>query len=160
MQAGATIQGAIGLGQVIAGDYLTGGTAIVNALSKVIGVTQAKYEKSKIPPSTIGHTANGDINFAMHNNRFTFYKMSIKSEYARIIDEFFTKFGYKVNRLKIPNITGRQFYNYVKTIDSIVEGDTIPEKYLNEYKKMLDNGITFWHNTQNFLDYSVNNTIV
>lgn len=43
--------------------------------------------------------------------------MSIKQEYARVIDNFFNMYGYKVNDVKIPNITGRLNWNYVKTVD-------------------------------------------
>ena len=132
----------------------------VNGLINTLGVAKQMYEHKMIPDSSRGNINGADINTASDQNGFYFYKKSINNEFARIIDDFFTKYGYKVNRLKTPNIFGRSFYNYVKTIDSIVEGNDIPEKYLNEYRKMLDNGITFWHSTTNFLDYNVNNTIV
>ena len=31
---------------------------------------------------------------------------------------------------------------------------------LEEIRKLFDNGLTIWHNTSHFLDYSVNNTII
>ena len=60
-------------------------------------------------------------------NGFSFYKMSIKQEYAKIIDDFFSMYGYKVNEVKIPNVTGRTNWNYVKTIDANILGD-IPQE--------------------------------
>ena len=69
-------------------------------------------------------------------------------------------YGYKVTEIKIPNITGRQNWNYVKTNNAIVESSSVPEIYLDEFKEMLNNGMTFWHNPQTFLDYSQSNPIV
>jgi hypothetical protein len=85
--------------------------------------------------------------------------VSIKAEYAAIVDNFFSMFGYKINRIKVPNITGRRNWNYVKTNGCYVGGN-VPQDSLNEFKNMLDNGITFWHNPSTFMDYSQSNTIV
>ena len=101
----------------------------------------------------------GDITTSYNMNKFYFIKMSIKEEYARIIDNYFNMYGYKVNTLKVPNITGRQNWNYVKTIGCNIVGD-IPQTHLQEIKEMFDSGITLWHNTSNFLDYSQSNNIV
>ena len=85
--------------------------------------------------------------------------MSIKSEFASIIDKFFTMYGYKVNEVKVPNITGRSNFNYVKTIDNNFDGD-IPQEYLQVIKNMFNNGVTLWHNPANMYNYSVSNSIV
>jgi hypothetical protein len=81
----------------------------------------------------------------------------ILPEYARIIDEYFTAFGYKVCRIKAPNITGRPSWNYVKTIGAQVSGN-IPEYAETALKAMLNNGVTFWH-TNDVGNYSLNNSL-
>lgn len=81
----------------------------------------------------------------------------ILPEYARIIDEYFTTFGYKVCRIKAPNITGRPSWNYVKTIGAQVSGN-IPEYAETALKAMLNNGVTFWH-TNDVGNYSLNNNL-
>lgn len=85
--------------------------------------------------------------------------MSIRAEYARMIDDYFTMFGYKTNRLKVPNITGRANWNYVKTKGCNVIGN-VPQDDLQEIKTMFNRGVTIWHNTSTFMDYSQNNAIV
>lgn len=85
--------------------------------------------------------------------------MSIKAEYAKIIDDYFSAFGYRVNSLKVPNITGRANWNYVKTVGCNVIGD-VPQTDIEEIKSMFDRGVTIWHNAATFLDYSQNNNIV
>jgi hypothetical protein len=85
--------------------------------------------------------------------------MSVRAEVARTIDDFFTMFGYKVNRVKVPNVTGRRNWNYVKTIGCYIDGD-IPQGDMQEIKNMFDRGVTFWHNPATFADYSQNNDII
>ena len=64
----------------------------------------AKKQHELIPPQSRGNLNAGDVITASGKNTFHFYKMSIKQEYARIIDNYFDMFGYKVNTVKIPNI--------------------------------------------------------
>lgn len=98
----------------------------------------------------------GDINTCSNKNTFIFYQMCIKEEYAKIIDNFFSMFGYKINEVKIPNITGRPNWNFVKTIDCNITGN-FPQNDIQTLKNMFNNGVTFWHNPNTFLDYSQNN---
>lgn len=126
---------------------------------KFFSSVSERAEHSKIPNSAQG-TFNGDILTAQGENTFYLYSMSIKQEFARQIDEYFSLVGYKVNRVKLPNITGRQNWNFVKTIGCNIEGTEIPEKDIEILKEMFDNGITFWHNYSNFRDYSVTNNII
>ena len=85
--------------------------------------------------------------------------MTVRNETAKVIDDYFTMYGYKVNSLKIPNITGRSNWNYVKTLGANIEGD-VPEEDLNEIKSLFNNGITLWHKPSTYLDYSQSNAII
>ena len=90
---------------------------------------------------------------------FAVYKHSIRPEYARIIDDYFSAYGYAVKTIKTPNTNGRTNWNYVKTIGSAIHAD-IPQDACDHINKMFDNGITLWHNASTFRDYSQANTIV
>ena len=85
--------------------------------------------------------------------------MSIRPEMARIVDNYFSMFGYKVNRVKTPNVNGRYNWNYVKTVGCYIEAD-IPQDDLQQIKNMFDAGNTIWHHPNTFMDYSQNNPIV
>lgn len=127
--------------------------------SSVANQAQQVREAKMTPDSAKGNTNTGDLNYSAGKNCFTAYKMSIKAEYAKIIDDYFSAFGYKVNALKVPNITGRSYWNYVKTIGANIEGN-IPQVDMDEIKGLFDRGITIWHDTAHYLDYTQNNTIV
>ena len=106
-----------------------------------------------------GNLNNGDLTFSTKKMNFTAYRMSVKEEYAKIIDGYLSAYGYKVNEIKVPNITGRTNWNFVKTIDCNVEGD-IPQQFLQKIRKMFNDGVTLWHNATTMYDYSQTNSIV
>ena len=138
---------------------MAGAGTLSSGLLGVINSTAEMYKHALIPNQAEGNTNSSDIMFALNKMSPIFYHMSIKPEYSAIIDNFFTMYGYKVNTLKIPNITGRSNWNYVKTIGCNIVGD-IPQKDLQELKSMFDAGVTLWHNASTFLDYSQTNNIV
>lgn len=114
---------------------------------------------ASITPDQVKGKQSGDLTFSIGRNCFTGYKMSIKAEVARAIDDYFSMFGYRTDKMKLPNITGRSNWNYVKTLGCNVIAD-IPQKDLQEIKGMFNSGVTLWHNPATFLDYSQNNNIV
>lgn len=156
---GGVAEGVWGGVRLGSGD-MTGLVNLGSSLGSIFNVWKENYLHSRIPITSSGIVNVGDLQLALKLNHFTFTQMSIKEEYARKIDKFFSMYGYKTNDVKTPNITGRLNWNYVKTIGAIVESTSVPDKYLNEYKEMLNNGITFWHNSSTFLDYSQSNSIV
>ena len=92
----------------------------------------------------------------------SFVNRRVRPEYADIIDDYFTKYGYACHKLKVPNRTARTAYTYIKTVDCILiaSGNTgrgLPageeEKIINIY----NNGITFWRNPAQVGDYTVYN---
>lgn len=160
--------GAIGnIAQIIGGGAMLAGgvTAVAGASSMFSGFSGILNQMGEIRKHyLVSETGNGNINagdltFSSKKMNFTLYRMSIKEEYAKIIDNYFNMFGYKVNSVKLPNITGRTYWNYVKTIGCNLIGD-IPQQDLEKIKEIFNNGVTMWHKPSYFLDYSQNNTIV
>lgn len=144
---------ATGAGATIGAGMLAGGVGMITDTVKEI------YNHSLIPDQASGNTNSGDVTYSTGKTNITAYKMTIRNEMAQVIDNFFSMFGYKVNRVKIPNITGRTNWNFVKTIDCNIHA-FIPQKDCIEIKNMFNAGVTFWHNPSTFLDYSQTNNIV
>ena len=142
---------------------LLGAAGLAVAGAGIIGTAleqhRAKSEANLVPDQARGNLNSGDIVWSKWKSQYTFIPMSVKPEVARCIDEFFSQYGYKCNRVKIPNVTGRTNWNYVKTVGCYIQAD-IPQDDLEEIKAMFDKGITFWHNPATFMDYSQSNSIV
>lgn len=135
-----------------AGYAVTGVTRVTNTLSQI-------HQMSFVPPQAKGNVNCGDVTTVTNNNTFTFYGMTIKNEYIRIIDEFFDMYGYKINRVKYPLKAHRENYWYTKTIDCYVEA-SIPMKDKKKIEECYNNGITFWRHPENLGNYNVSNYIV
>ena len=155
LSSGLQIAGGLGL-TVTGGGSLAGAGQIASGMLGIANSISQIYEASLTPNQARGNTNGSEINFSDDAGIFTLYPMSIKDEYAKIIDDYFTMYGYKTNRLKLPNLTNRSNFNYVKTIGCNITGD-IPQNDLQKIKDMFNNGITLWHNSSTFLNYDIAN---
>lgn len=148
--------------QITPENVLTGIGKTLSSFGQVFSSMMAEvsggYSASITPDETRG-VVTGDLTYALGKSGFTNYKMSIKAQQARMIDDYFSMFGYRTDRLKVPNINGRRYWNFVKTKIVNITGD-IPQEDMNEIKSYFNSGITFWHDTTKYLDYSQNNAIV
>lgn len=151
----------------IAGTIATGGAtapALSGAVMSVagnIGNTIGQFYQTSLLPNISGGQANGDVIWACNRNKFSFRQMRVKTEYLKIIDDYFTRFGYAIKSLAMPNITGRAYWNYVEigSSEEIGYGE-VPAKYMDTINKACRRGVTVWHNHANVGNYSLNNTIV
>ena len=150
---GSTVGGVIG--GLIAGGVAASKEIISTAREQHLAKTKANF----IPDQVQGNTNAGDFVWSKYRSPFTYIPMCIKPEYAQCIDEFFSQFGYKCNRVKIPNVKGRRNWNYVKTVGCYIQAD-IPQDDLAEIKNMFNNGITIWHDPAQFGNYGADNDII
>lgn len=109
-------------------------------------------------PNVSGIAGASDISVVNGNIAPRFYIKNAKKDQIKAIDQFFSAFGYQVNQLKKPNITGRPNWNYVRCSQANVYAD-IPQEDLAKIKRDLVNGITFWHNPSTIYDYSQGNEV-
>lgn len=134
--------------------------ATVNVAQEIAGQIGAFYSASLLP-NIQGGGNNGNVVFGANKNCFTFRKMRAKTEYLKIIDDYFTRFGYAIKSLELPNITGRRYWNYVEigASEEIGYGE-VPAKYMDTINNACRRGVTIWHNHENVGNYSLNNSIV
>lgn len=149
--------GVSAIGGMISGDF--SGASISGLASNVANLMQQVREAEMTPPSAKGNLTGQNLTYGLDRIGFSLQKMNIRYEYAKMIDDYFSCFGYKVNELKTPNITGRLNWNYVKTVGCNVTADA-PQEDIEEIRSLFDRGITIWHNPSTYLDYSQSNTIV
>jgi hypothetical protein len=136
-----------------------GNVGAIDFAADIANVMQQVKSAQMTPPQAKGNVSSGDINLSAGETGFTFRKMSIRAEFARQVDEYFSMLGYKVNRVKIPNINGRRNWNFVKTKQANIIGD-IPTSDMANLRAMFDHGVTLWHNVNTFMDYSQDNSII
>ena len=87
--------------------------------------------------------------------------MRAKTEFLKQIDSYYTMYGYRINEIKTPNITGRVNFNYIQISEADDLGyGNIPSPALKTINDIARRGVTIWHNHANLGNYSVTNTIV
>ena len=138
--AGKTNQVIGAIGQFATGNILGGVSTLVTGVSSTIGELR---DKSVQPPNVTGTPAAGSI-FGCNCMDFWVGHVTIKAQFAKIIDEYWSKFGYPCHRIKVPNRNARANWNYVKTQGCEFTG-SIPASDAERIKSIYDNGVTFWN---------------
>lgn len=139
---------------------------IVGGVMEEIGQQVASYENHKAIPDTMATKANAtSIIHSIAADNYKIYYTQIRPEYAKIIDNFFTCFGYAIHEVKIPNITSRTEWNYIKTKGCTLKPNSnsshfLPMEAERTISAIYDKGITFWHNPLHIHNYSLTNSIV
>lgn len=143
--------------QFASGNVVGGLTSVASTIANTIG----QFHQASLLPNIKGGQAVGDISFSASSMGFTYREMRVKTEFLRIIDDYFTRFGYAIKRIDTPHLTGRRNWNYIEigSTESIGYGD-VPSKYMEQINNACRRGVTIWHTHDNVGDYSLDNSIV
>lgn len=108
------------------------------------------------PSSVANQNASPSIPAVMKNAVVPYVqRVSLRRTFAEKIDEYFSRYGYAVHRVGVPNINSRPAFNFLRCTDAHVDGN-IPNEDLLEIKAIMEHGVTFWHTTD-VGNYEVNN---
>ena len=84
------------------------------------------------------------------------YKQCIDGAHAKCIDDYFTLYGYKVNKVGTPNMNIRPYFTYIKTIGCTINGE-IPADYMRNIEARFDAGVRFWKEVTTVGNYTLDN---
>ena len=125
-------------------DGITGSISnSVPSFAEAFGNYIRKYDMQIVPDESVGCVKNTSGSVASRM-KFSFYRAQITEQYARQIDNFFTMYGYKVNKLATPQFHTRKYYNYLKLGTIAIYGN-IPQEHIDKITNMFKRGITLWH---------------
>lgn len=124
----------------------------------VINLLSQGYRASISADIGKGNINSGNIDVASGNKSFFGGRCSLSSQYARIIDDYFSVYGYATKKVKIPNRNSRPHWNYVKTVGATVTG-SVPADDMRKICGIYDNGITFWKKGSEVGQYNLDNTV-
>lgn len=133
---------------------------IINVAGNIANIIGAFYSASLLP-SIQGGNNTGDVNFVSNATNILIYEYKVKDQYLKVIDEYFTRFGYRINEVTMPNIVGRRNWNYIEipSSESIGYG-TVPSQYMEQINNACRKGVTIWHNHDNLGNFNLDNSIV
>lgn len=112
---------------------------------------------SRVPNEAMGSTG-GNSRFQAGKTGYYLTNKVLTREFAEIVDQFFSMYGYATDRVKFPNVFSRKSWNYVKTANACMTGN-FPAPHLTSINNILDSGITFWH-TWDVGNYEADNSLM
>lgn len=136
---------------------ISGANEIMSGVNDIFTRLASYEDMDALPPQAHG-SHSPSVNFVNKIKGFQFYNVHIRNEFARIIDEYFSVYGYATKRVKVPNRNVRPHWNYVKTINSSLTG-SVPADDMARLRNIYDNGVTFWNNGNEVGNYALNNTL-
>ena len=140
------------------GGFAQGLTSELNTGRSIINIS-ADLQRQMHQPNTARGGANSTaLLVAAASNALVLRRYTMRAEFARQVDDFFSMFGYLVCINKVPNITGRRSWNYVETDGMSLVGGA-PSDVIAQIRGLFDNGITIWH-TDDVGNYTLDNSIV
>jgi hypothetical protein len=153
--------GSVALGTIGSVIATATGVATANPVaisSGILGIANemAAVEQHSIMPPQARGSVNADALIDWGRWGFEVWRMGITADFAARIDKYFDMFGYKMNKIKLPNLNNRPYWNYIKTLDINIDG-AIPIDDMAALKKVYDSGVTLWHNPSNYGNYELNN---
>lgn len=156
------------IGQAVGAIGTIGINAVTGDVEKIVstGVSeelnllqtnQNLKQKRAAADTTHGSLAKGNVQFLV-NNGFTLFERRLPDDELKAIDDYFTRFGYAINKIKVPNYTGRRYWNFVQLGDVIANG-SVPTNYMEKINNALLTGVTIWHSHDNIGNFALNNDI-
>ena len=131
-----------GSGGGITGAAINGSSNILNDTINLV----AQVKTASTQPNHARGQQSSSVFCAMGYQGFHYMPYRIQGQFAKTIDDFFSMYGYKTNRLKVPNRNGRKAWNYVKTCGCNLTGSA-PADVTASLVQIYDKGITFWRCT-------------
>lgn len=157
LAAAGAVQAAVPFGGG-GGDLIASGVShAYSGYQQIAGVMAARKDAQVQPPQAKG-AQSSSCNITDGKHTFQLCARSIQAGMARSIDDYFQMYGYKVNQVKYPNITGRKYWNYVRTIGAVIQGNIDAEDRA-KIAMVLDKGVTFWHEPGSMYNYFLTNGV-
>lgn len=155
---------ALGIGVGVVSNLLNGqiGSAIQGG---VMGSAQmlAQQEQAKTQPNQAKGGLSTSLNIGASMTKFTFKYNTIRYEYAKRIDDYFTMYGYNISDYAVPNLHVRENFTYIKTNNCVIK-NAMPNVSRETIENVINNGCTFWVGQANGVshvgDYSLSNQII
>ena len=134
------------------------GTMAGGVINTVTSLLSDWYKASIQADISKGSFNNGGVNTAIGKQQFYAGRCSVNYQTAKMIDDYFTMYGYAVKSIARLNTHGRPHWNYVKTVGCVLSG-SVPSDDTKKIISIYDNGITFWKNANEVGNYSLDNSL-
>lgn len=156
----AVVSGVAGLFSVNPGGNF--GSALTSGINSGFDVASsfAQERDLKNSPATMKSTGGDTLyNMQASEKKMFLYRYRLHETECERLGWYFHLYGYKQNKVMVPNLKSRKNYNYIKTVQANLKTSGIPKIHAQQLANIFNNGTTIWHmdNGVTVKDYSMDN---
>lgn len=110
-----------------------------------IASTNAKVQDASCVPPTSKQLGGDYIFDIIHGCDGIYFQIkTVKPYYAKKLQDYWKRYGYKENAFRLPWRKKRKYWNYIKCVQANIFGN-IPQSDLLKIRDIYMQGITIWH---------------
>ena len=128
------------------------GSVLLNSASNF--VAESLSAKNHAP--SVHSSGTNSAFWDMSRKDFYFICKRLNEESARVVDAFWTQYGYPQKKVMDIPLHNRESFTYVKTSGCNAYGNA-PRNFIDVIKNAFDSGITFWVNPATMYQYELSN---
>lgn len=156
--AGSGVVGAVGLvaGLATGNPIAIGGAVASLAQSAASAISSVAFQPDNKGDGVVGRASADFLNLAIGMFKFRIEQMTVTSQDAKRIDDYFSAYGYAQNEIQAIQTTNPRFHcHYVKTLagEAVIEG--IPHAKADIINNAFAKGITFWDSNDSVGNYNL-----
>lgn len=146
--------GAAGVGSVIGGiaGMLGGRASAIENLDSIV----AESEDTRNRPRTASGIQSTGLAAQNRKKYFTAGVIQPRPDRVKQLDDYFSMFGYRQDKIMAINLHCRTKWTYIKTAGCQIRSN-IPKDIETEIASQFDSGIWFWSDNATMCDFSQNN---
>lgn len=134
------------------------GGALYSEFTNSLSLDALEARQDNTPANVHNLSGTNTISFNIGSVKPVFAIRHMKRYMIERLDDFLDVYGYQVNQIGKPNLSGRKAWNYVKTVGCAIKG-SVPATVASKICAIHDSGVTYWKNGDNVGDYSLDNTL-
>lgn len=104
-------------------------------------------------------TGKGNTMYSSGGFNFKFTQNYLDEPFAKMVDDYFTRYGYAVKELGTPNLHARTRYTYIELANTVIHG-SMPADSESHICSIFNKGITFWADHDNVGNYTLPNNLL
>ena len=140
------------MGTLASGNLIGGVASVTNAVTSIANSIIDMNVAKTLPAIKVGSTNSQPLTSDKRVGYFI-RRMCLTKDIMKSIDDYFTMYGYRVNKVKKPSRRNRPHYTYVKTKGCKIRGGA-PADAISRLQTIYDKGIRFWVDADEVGKYS------
>ncbi len=154
---GASAFGAAGIGQAV-NSGMSMFSSTQDAINQINAIVAQSEDMRQRPATASGVQSVG---LSTQNGKEFFTGVIVQPRVARVrqLDDYFSMFGYRIDRVMPINLHVRTNWTYIKTAGCQIRSN-IPKDIETQIANQFDNGIWFWSNNATMCDFSQSNNFL